>query len=369
MRIIIQTRANIKEYSGGDKIFIEELKKRLETLGHQVEISGLLHPNLKPFDIVHCFGLTRVHEAYIQVMHAKNLRKPVVLSPLYEDLTEWNKKGRYGLLSILYKIFKDINTRELIKTYARALKEPRQRETAHIQRKIGYKRQQHLILQKVDYIIPSSRMEKEAVERDIGPVKQFKIIPYVIDEKYKDAKPDLFLKNYNKKDFVLSVGRIESKKNQLALIKALRNESPEIVFIGKINPWNKRYVSLFKQAIKKNHILHLDYVSEKMLMSAYAAAKVHVLPSWFEVAGMASLEAGLAGANVVTTDRGYAKEYFKDYAWYCDPSDIQSIRKATLAAFSSPRRLLLKDRILAKYTWKNVIQSFLRVYKKALMKK
>ena len=48
--------------------------------------------------------------------------------------------------------------------------------------------------------------------------------------------------------------------------------------------------------------------SGKTLLAAYAAAKEVVLPSWQENPGLSVLEGGLAGANVLVTSRGSAKE-------------------------------------------------------------
>jgi glycosyltransferase involved in cell wall biosynthesis len=92
-------------------------------------------------------------------------------------------------------------------------------------------------------------------------------------------------------------------------------------------------------------------MSHDELRSAYAAARAHILPSWFETPGLSSLEAGLSGCSIATTDRGSTREYFRDLADYCDPASTVSIRRAALRAYDRPRSEQLKRHILDRFTW------------------
>ena len=102
------------------------------------------------------------------------------------------------------------------------------------------------------------------------------------------------------------------------------------------------------------------------LTALYESARVHVVPSSFETTGLVSLEAALSGCNIVTTDRGYAREYLGDNAWYCDPSDSRSIAEAVLAAWESPPDPSLRARILDNYTWDHTARATLEGYLQAL---
>ena len=48
----------------------------------------------------------------------------------------------------------------------------------------------------------------------------------------------------------------------------------------------------------------IDHLPQNLLASAYAAAAVHVLPSWMETCGLVSLEVALAGAPLVGSTSG-----------------------------------------------------------------
>jgi glycosyltransferase involved in cell wall biosynthesis len=104
---------------------------------------------------------------------------------------------------------------------------------------------------------------------------------------------------------------------------------------------------------------HLD---EDMLYTAYANAKVHVLPSYFETTGLSSLEAAVMGCNIVVTDKGDTRDYFKDDAWYCEPDDVESIKSAIDYAFNAPYSQAFKKRILDSYTWQRAAEETYNAY-------
>ena len=93
---------------------------------------------------------------------------------------------------------------------------------------------------------------------------------------------------------------------------------------------------------------------------------MHVLPSWFETTGLSSLEAAAMGCNIVITNKGDAKEYFMEYAYYCDPESPPSILKAVEEAARNPMNTNLPDLIRKKYTWHEAAQKTLEAYKTVL---
>jgi glycosyltransferase involved in cell wall biosynthesis len=107
----------------------------------------------------------------------------------------------------------------------------------------------------------------------------------------------------------------------------------------------------------------LDHESP-LLAAAYAAARVVVLASWFETPGLAALEGGLAGAEVVVTRRGSAREYFGDMARYVEPDDVMGIRAAVRDAMISRTAGQLRDHIRNRFLWANVAEQTLAAYQR-----
>jgi len=352
---------------GGDTVQLLRTKEYLEKLGLQVDVSLELKPNLEKCDIVHLFHLlTDAHETYIRFLNARRWGKPVVLSPIYWNMNEFTRIGLKGLRRKVYYFFPDgILRRILSRIYNLNFMMPKEFQSLKLHLDLDMSKNQNELLNKCDAILPNSKAEIKILSRDfrINNQRRFLVVPNAVDESFKVAKPDFFVSKYGLEDFVLCVGRIEDRKNQLSLIKALKGTGMKLVLVGGPNKRScmLRYYELCKREADEN-VLFIDWMEQPELASAYAAAKVHVLPSWYETPGLTSLEAGLAGCNVVTTDRGSTKEYFSDYAWYCDPSDLRSIRSAVLESFAARKTSKLRRLILENYTWDKAAERTLEAY-------
>jgi glycosyltransferase involved in cell wall biosynthesis len=101
----------------------------------------------------------------------------------------------------------------------------------------------------------------------------------------------------------------------------------------------------------------------KELFSAYAAAKVFVLPSLFETPGITALEAGMMWCNLVITKGGSTIEYFRDYALYINPLSVDDIKEKILEAYNKPRDNKLREHILNNYTWEKAAEKTLQAYR------
>jgi glycosyltransferase involved in cell wall biosynthesis len=182
-----------------------------------------------------------------------------------------------------------------------------------------------------------------------------------VSEIFADAHPGMFracwkaqLNGFiDRRELIVCAGFLSRLKNQLALVEALTGTGRILVLAGAEVPTHRGYARRLRSAAQHagSSVLMTGSLSQEELASLFSAAKVVVLPSWFETCGMACLEGAAAGANVVITDRGYAREYFGDAAWYCDPGSVESIRKAVQEAFAAPRQLDFTKRIQRELTW------------------
>jgi glycosyltransferase involved in cell wall biosynthesis len=99
-----------------------------------------------------------------------------------------------------------------------------------------------------------------------------------------------------------------------------------------------------------------------LLASAYAAARVFALPSWFETPGLAALEAALAGTAIVITPFGSTREYFGHRVRYARPGRIGEISTAVLRTWSQGPDPGLADFIASNYLWPEVARKTAEVY-------
>ncbi len=108
-------------------------------------------------------------------------------------------------------------------------------------------------------------------------------------------------------------------------------------------------------------MLFSGYVDDEDLRQAHLRARVHALPSFFELPGLVSLDAAALGAAVVVSRAGTPEDYFGRDAWYCS-TDSSSIREAVLAAHEAGPPKRLAERIAEAYPWGGTAERYLGAY-------
>jgi glycosyltransferase involved in cell wall biosynthesis len=161
------------------------------------------------------------------------------------------------------------------------------------------------------------------------------------------------------------VGRIEPHKNQLALIRALAGTGIGLKIVGPVHPHHADYLKVCQQAADSD-VEFVGIVALTKLVELYQRTEVHAMPSWFESTGLSSLEASLCGAAVVSTDRGYVRDYFGTDVHYADPASLASIRAAVLRALEVGHSAALRERILENFTLQHAARETLAAYERAL---
>jgi len=359
MKVAIISRSTLYTIPGGDTVQIINTTKYLAALGIRASIH-LTHEtlNYNDYDLLHFFNLTRPADI---IYHIKKSSKPFVASPNLVRYHEYDKLYRVGIAGKIFK-FLAPNSIEYLKTIARWLNGSDKLKSVPYLWK-GHQKSIQEILRNASVVLPNSEMENIMLRELYGVKADYAIIPNGVDT-------GLFVEDITiKKDkhLVLCVARIEGIKNQLNLIKALNKTPFTLLIIGSNAGNQKTYYNLCKEIAADNiHFIH--HITQKELLHYYQRAKVHILPSWFESCGLSTLEAGAMGCNVVITDKGYTREYYEDFAFYCDPSSPQSILDAVNSASSSDGDSRLKNKILQNYTWHHAAWNTAKAYERIISK-
>ena len=376
MKILIQNRPDTFEVFGGDSVQMIKTAEFLRKLGVQVDISLELAPRLDDYEIVHLMNITRVKFTYAQLTNAKKQKKKVVLSPIY-----WNTRE---VVSAYWRSILSLNDfcsmKELWNACLSSL------ANKNLMSQIGELMQNktlaQTVLSEVDHLLPNSHAELGILRRDFFEVLRNQkgkssVIPNGVDTGiFWNASPEVFTRKYGFTDFVLNVGRFSYRKNQLSLIKAMKNTGIDVVFIGESSRSSSSYYGI-KDAIDKlyyqkcrhnadSSFRFLGAMPHSEIASAYAACKVFALPSLYETPGLSALEAALSGANIVVTTGGSTREYFSDFALYCDPYSATSIKEAVLKSYTTPKNSKLREYVLRNFTWDKVAKATLAAYEKVL---
>jgi len=380
MRVLLVNHGTAADWGGGDGVQMRETGKRLRERGHSVELVNADQFNPAGFDLVHIFNC-RVHHSFEQqVLSCKRANVPVVVSPIWVSIARalWGSRGSVGTLqqavergeASLQPMLDQLRERRLtVMLNEGSLQASGEGSWDQTGLRLVAK-----LLKEVDGLIPNSWLELQAVRSDLHwDGDCFEVAHYGVDPKvFLDADPNSFLRDYGiQQPFVLQAGRIEPAKNQAMLCWALRDTEIPIVLIGRSEQWPS-YQQLCSQ-ISGDRLRVIDHLTQEQLASAYAAAAVHVLPSWMETCGLVSLEAALSGTPLVGSTFGHELEYLGADAWYCDPADPQSVKRAVVSAIQSGRHCTkaqsMKRKVLERFNWEQTTDATEKLYTRVLQQR
>jgi glycosyltransferase involved in cell wall biosynthesis len=371
----MQTRSAVSVASspGGDVAQAHETARALTALGIDVSVSSELQPDLTGVDLVHVFNLVRPQDAMVQARHAWRHRRPVALSTVYCDMWEYDSSARGGLGGAIAR-HAGRDSIELAKAAGRAV---RSRE---LHRGLvplvwpGYRALQHELVARCDVLLPNSVSELRRIERDLEveiPEERYVTVPNAVDPVAYDGhlldeqSPPPHLAEHE--GCVLCVGRVEGRKNQLNVIRALAGSGHRLVLAGQAAANQRAYVEAVRAEVgRRANVRWLGAVSEEDKRWLYRLARVHILASWMETTGLASLEAAALDCALVVTPNGDTRDYFDGAAHFCRPDDPRSIRDAVDAAYRAGPDATLRQRVFTDYTWDAAAHATARGYETAL---
>lgn len=188
---------------------------------------------------------------------------------------------------------------------------------------------------------------------------------------------DKFLpKDIFSEKYILSVGRIENRKNQEMLLDIyLKNKYYEneikLVYVGSkassTQQFQNKIKDLKSSSFEKN-VVFLEDISEKTLITLYKYCLVHVYISKCEGFGIPPLESAAMGTLTICSNTTAMSDFdfFNDF--HVNPSDENKIKMLIDEAVNGANKLLMNDlkkiqRIIQnKYNWNqsaNILNSLL----------
>jgi glycosyltransferase involved in cell wall biosynthesis len=360
MKVLLQNRFTLLQAGAGDRVHFLSLFNSLKNLGIDVSYSLSSSICLKKYDLVHLFNITQ-GDTYLQFRNTKKQKKLVVLTPIHIPKVDYNNSNQDKVKDFVKKspLFRPIFN------YFKYPLSPYKRKSKNLEynAKLLEKTKKKLI-RGVDLLLPGSNSEKQEIFSLYGANPNTTVIHPGIEDIFHQTSPDLFTNKFGIKDFIISVGTIIPLKNQLNLIKALSDTNIPVVFAGAMGK-NNQYNKLFKKTLTKK-MIYLGKLNRELVASAFASARVGILISYSETTGRVNLEAGATGTAVVCSDIPINREYMKDYAFYCNPDSIQSIRKQVLNAYkkgpvNGTQQFIRKNYTLERYA-KEVIAAYKRLF-------
>jgi glycosyltransferase involved in cell wall biosynthesis len=363
MRALWLVRDNLTRHPGGDTTQVLQTAAALRQLGVMVDVQHGPRSSFGGYDVVHLFHVDRVweNEAYCRLLRRE--RRPGALSTIWWPADEFDAGGRAGWQGRLARWTGSRRYQDL-RLLQRWLLQLGQQPGRHAlaARCWGFHRAVRRILATVRVILPNSDAERRELEAHFQTPRPTVVVSNAADRRYFHPPAE---DEWSVRRGVYCVGRIEPRKNQLALIEALRGTDIPLVLIGQPGRFSRDYADRCRAAATAN-MTFLPQQTPDQLREHYHAARVHACVSWYETPGLASLEAGLCGCALVVTPGGATGEYFGGQAHFCNPADPDSIRAAIERALAAPRPAALQARIAECYTWEAAAAQTLRAYELAL---
>jgi glycosyltransferase involved in cell wall biosynthesis len=332
--------SHVFQAPGGGENQLVQTGRHLEAIGVPVRLFSPWTDRLEAGRILHIFGMSREGLELARV--AKARRVPVVLSPIF-----WYEPRAICALEPNL-------VRKLGCVGAWAL-----RRLAP-----GTPSWRRELLSLADLVLPSSRSEEAQLIRFFGVARErIRIVPNGVMPAFGRASAERFLDGYGTAPFVLFVGRIEPRKNPLGVIHTIRRLRLPLVVIGAAPPGRESYEAECRRAggQQVTWLGHLDH-QDPLLASAYAAARVFALPSWFETPGLAALEAALSGCAMTITPYGSTRDYFGELVEYARPDHPAEIERAVWRSWEDGPDPRLDRLIATEYVWPKVAEITAEVY-------
>jgi glycosyltransferase involved in cell wall biosynthesis len=339
--VFFHAPAQVFQAPGGGENQLVQTGRHLEELGVRVRLFSAWTDRLEDARLLHLFGMSREGLELARVARARGLR--VVLSPIC-----WFEPAALAALapnaaSAAWHLAK----------WAVRRAAPR----------VPCWRRELLLL--ADAILPNSQVEARQLVHLFGAdPARLHVVPNGVAPGFGRSAPGLFRAAHGPDDFVLYSGRIEPRKNVLGLIRAVASLGLPLVIMGTPPPGQERYAAACRAAAEGISVRWLGGYAhhDPLLASAYAAARVFALPSWFETPGLAALEAALAGCAVVITPLGCTREYFGNRVEYARPDRPRALRAALQRAWTNGPDPLLALEVSQRYPWTEVARRTAEVY-------
>ncbi len=379
LRVVFTSRPNALVSPGGDTIQLLQTKQELERLfDMDIRIAltiDELEDGFKP-DFVHAFNLQCAANMLPVLTYAKSRWQiPIVLSTIYWDLSP------AIFVSQFFKRFKRMPTHPQLAKLKWTLMRYKRWES-----NLGrgsfwggrkYVRDRLSLLTMANLLLPNSTEELDILIQEFGlperQIREFRsaIVPNAItypEEANDNLSPELLAAI--PENAVLCVGRVESVKNQLAIIEALFHQPDiPIVLVGRAEDaaYGRQVRAL---GDRRGNVHWIDELPHAGVLQLYKRAAVHVQPSFRESCGLSTMEAIGAGCRIVYSAPPYAPEatyQFQRFGAACNPFDIASIRSAIHQALAMPAIEPEDIRVYQQqFSWENVAMRTYEAYQQVL---
>ena len=256
------------------------------------------------FDVLHVWGFEYQHENLLRI--AKDYEKKIVVSPLLPYITPWRVTQEY----------------------------------------VGLNYRAKRIAKYIDKLIVVNELQANTAVRLYGfNPKSVEIVPTMIDPIFFQNETTHISKAAEK--YLICIGNILPRKNQLNLAKAALMANCSIIFVGRILGGHEDYAEQFQsEIIKSNKIAWYKDIDWGQLFNLIKNSSGVAVPSFEECQPASALEAIALGKPIMMANRPYAFQKIFHGALIINPKSISGMAKGLIQILEDGNKFIIKNKMI-----------------------
>jgi glycosyltransferase involved in cell wall biosynthesis len=229
-------------------------------------------------------------------------------------------------------------------------------------------------------ILTGSEFARDSIVRAYQlPPEKIVVVPDAASPSFRSvnreaARRKTLSRFHLKEPYVLSVGDLQPRKNQLGLIKAfarLVKDQPQLkqdlVFAGKDAWFGGRVREAARESGVEGRIHFLGFVTDDELLQLYNACDCFAFPSFYEGFGIPVLEAMACGRAVICSNASSIPEVADGAALLFNPHNTDEIVSALFDVLRDAELRTRMERLgvqrASHFTWQKTAEMTLDVYR------
>ncbi len=232
-------------------------------------------------------------------------------------------------------------------------------------------------------LVPSEATGDDLVKFFKCPKKKIEVVPHgftapevsdkEIDKVMKNSEIFKYFKITRDSQYILFIGRLESKKNLVRLVEAFddfRKSHPEyrLILAGKRGVGFEDLVKAVNHLKMADAVVMPGYITEEEKAALYKHCKMFAFPSLYEGFGLPILESFHYKKPVMTSHVSCLPEVAGDAAYYVDPYD-REVMTAAMERLADDENFAKKlvhlgTERLKSFTWKKAARKTLKIITK-----
>jgi len=337
MRVLFLAYPHIGLNRGGLQIRIEKTALALKALGVEVIFYNAWKNQIPDVDICHIFGFLGSMRFHVKQATAEG--KGVVISPVLNvfSSSRYSLRLQLALSNVIPGLLQNWQ-------YT------------------------HGMLRQSDHVIALNVEEYQVLTGCFGiEPNRCQIIPNGLDPRIGKCDKYLARERLGFDDYVMEVGSICQRKNQLTLIKAMRGLPYRLVLVGPVT--EPAYYQKCLTTAGENVVFLGEVANEDPLLpSLYAAAKLFVLPSFSEVRPSALYEAGLAGCRLIASHNYPVEGKLYAAVRRIHPNHCGRLTQTIREEMEQDRNIQAAEIVGAMPSWNRVAEMIYATYKDICMR-